>query len=105
MELGATGLCPTEASFVRYAAGKQYGLHGDAAGMDGGREWTVLVCLRAAEEGGETAFPALDAPNTYRLLPGQALVWPNYDAHGRENQAMDHAALPVVANVWLTPSD
>ena len=48
------GLCLTEGSFVRYAAGEQYGLHGDAAGMDGGREWTVLVCLQAAEEGGET---------------------------------------------------
>lgn len=94
-----------EASLVRYKVGQAYGQHGDAAGMEGGREWTVLVCLQAASDGGETRFANLG--RTYKLSAGEALIWPNYDARGRENEAMDHEALPVtggckvVANVWL----
>ena len=89
-------------SWVRYDEGD---VHGDAADLQRGREWTVLVCLRAAEEGGETHFPRLG--RTVRLRPGQALVWPNYGADGKENPRMDHASLPVVrgrkvvVNLWF----
>lgn len=61
-ELGAEGVLPNnlcfkgEASLVKYEVGQSYGLHGDAADMSHGREWTVLVCICAAEEGGETRF-------------------------------------------------
>lgn len=93
-----------EASLVRYRSGQGYGAHGDAAGLRRGREWTVLVCLRAADEGGETYFPKRSFK--IKLGEGDALVWPNY-ANGMENEDMDHEALPVtkgckvVANVWF----
>ena len=69
-----------ESSLVRYKPGQAYGPHGDAAGMEAGREWTVLVCMQSANKGGETRFVNLG--RTYALASGDALVWPNYDASG-----------------------
>ena len=95
-----------EGSWVRYMIGQEYREHGDAAGLDHGREWTVLLCIQAAEEGGQTQFPALS--RTFSLKPGEALVWPNYTETGNENEAMDHAALrvergeKVVINAWIS---
>lgn len=94
-----------EASLVRYSVGQAYGQHGDAAGMESGREWTVLVCLQAAVEGGETKFVHMN--RTIKLERGDALVWPNYTDTGLEDERMDHESLPVlqgckvVANLWF----
>lgn len=94
-----------EGSWVRYEQGQEYREHGDAAGMRSGREWTVLLCVRAARRGGETAFPS--RRRTFCLRPGEALVWRNYSAEGVEDPTLDHAALPVqdgekvVLNAWM----
>ena len=101
------GLEFQEGSFVRYRAGDSFQLHGDASGLTSGREWTVLVCLKAAECGGETVFPSKN--KTFKLEPGQALVWPNY-IQDNENESMDHEAkapvkgVKIVINAWFGPA-
>lgn len=93
-----------EGSWVKYEIGEKFDTHGDAAGLDSGRMWTLLLCISAAARGGETRFPHLS--QTYLLKPGDALVWCNYSG-GLENELMDHAALPVlqgtkiVINAWF----
>lgn len=100
-----------DGSWVRYTPGQKYDVHGDAAGMTRGegRDWTLLVCLEQAEKGGETHFPHLET--RFLLAPGDALLWCNFDDDGRDNEAMDHAALPVeagtklVINAWFSASE
>ena len=99
-----------DGSWVRYTPGQKYDVHGDAAGMarGEGRDWTLLVCVEQAEKGGETHFPHLDT--RFLLAPGDALLWCNFGDDGRDNEAMDHAALPVetgtklVINAWFSAS-
>ena len=83
-------------------------MHGDVSGMTHGREYTVLVCLQPAEEGGETNFPNI--AKKFMLKAGDALVWSNYH-NGVENLNMDHEAMPVlkgvkiVVNSWFNEPD
>ena len=90
-----------DGSWVRYTSGQKYDLHGDAAGLarGAGRDWTLLVCVEQATKGGATHFPHLKTE--YLLEPGDALLWSNFDKHGRDDETMDHAALPVEAGVKL----
>ena len=99
-----------EGSFVRYEEGNSYALHGDVAGLASGRDWTLLLSLEAAKEGGETDFP--HAGERFRVQPGDALIWPNRRQHTpgvwSENDLLDHRALPVragrktVINAWFS---
>lgn len=94
-----------EGSWVKYERGERYAVHGDAAGMRRGRAWTLLLCVRGADAGGETQFPHLD--KRFALACGDALVWPNY-SDGVDDERMDHEALPptqgtkIVINAWFS---
>ena len=105
---GTTATTFEEGSWVRYDVGQHVGVHGDASGLDDGRRrYTLLVGIRAARRGGETHFPHLASNATYKLAPGDALLWCNYDADGRESSRMDHearaveAGRKVVINAWF----
>lgn len=105
---GTTAASFEEGSWVRYDVGQSFGVHGDASGLDDGRRrYTLLVGIKAARRGGETHFPYL-ADATYKLAPGDALLWCNYDADGRESSRMDHearaveAGRKVVINAWFS---
>jgi hypothetical protein len=97
-----------EGSWVRYDVGQFFGVHGDASGLDDGRRrFTLLVGIEAATIGGETHFPYLRNA-MYVLERGDALLWCNYDADGREQGGMDHEACvvrggrKVVINAWFS---
>lgn len=93
-----------EGTFVRYRPGDCYSLHGDAAGLTSGRDFTLLVGVVAATRGGATHFPHLHT--SVYLQPGIALIWPNYKG-GVENEQMDHEAkvveegTKIVINAWF----
>ena len=96
---------------VRYTEDQRYAEHHDqshhAAALSGVRLFTVLLYLRAPDEGGETVFTALNLSVTPRA--GRALFWTNVrdaDPRATEPRVM-HEALPVrrgvkwAANAWV----
>ena len=99
-----TPLTFDEGSYVKYEPSQRYDVHGDAAGMRSGREWTLLVGVQAAEVGGATRFPHLNRQYVDR---GDALIWCNY-RDGVEDADVDHEARSVrlgtkiVVNAWFS---
>lgn len=90
---------------VKYGPGNQYKVHHDwfdpalsgpilQLKRGGQRAHSIIVCLKEAEEGGETEFPNLMIK--VKLKPGQALMWGNYDHEGKPSTLADHAGLPVI---------
>ena len=90
---------------VRYGVGNQYKVHHDwfdpslpgpmKSLLQGGqRIRSAIVCLKAAEEGGETEFPNLMIK--VKLEPGQAVVFENLDHEYKTTTLTDHAGLPVI---------
>ena len=76
------------------------GTSGEELERSGQRTHTVLVRLAAGFTGGETRFPAADL--TFAPGVGDALVFPNVDAHGAPDPRSLHAGLPVRAGVkWM----
>ena len=67
---------------------------------DDKRQMTALVWLNDEYEGGETHFPRLGI--TVRGAPGDMLVFANLDEHGKRDDRMEHAGLPVTrGEKWL----
>jgi prolyl 4-hydroxylase len=102
----------------RYLAGQEFRPHTDwfpanspswekEAGHGGQRAFTAMVYLNEVEQGGETAFPALDIAVAPRV--GTLLVWNNADADGVPNPWTIHAGTPVVRGIkyivtkWYRP--
>lgn len=75
--------------------------------MAGNRLISCFACLAQATSGGETSFPLLG--QSYRLRPGDALIWMNIESQrGRLDRRTMHAGRPVVGadpkwglNIWL----
>lgn len=90
----------SEGSFVRYTVGQRYSLHSDVLGLDYGRDWTMLLCLQAADKGGATRFPF--AKKEFCLDRGDSLVWCN-----RNDTDMSHEArsirqgTKILINAWF----
>lgn len=99
----------SEGSFVRYAVGQYFRMHGDVADMDDSerhaRHFTLVYCISAATRGGHTSFPR--KRTEFELRAGDGLLWSNLHWDGAENEAMEHEALPVVEgekiiiNAWF----
>jgi prolyl 4-hydroxylase len=91
-----------EALYVmRYEPGQQYRPHLDALpGLANQREWTAIIYLNDAFEGGATAFPELGL--SIRGNAGDMLVYRNSDAGGEPDPRMLHAGEPVTSGVkWI----
>lgn len=90
---------------VQYGVGDQYKVHHDwfdpklpgpklSLKTGGQRTKSMIVCLKQAEEGGETEFPNLDIK--VKLEPGQAVVFDNLNPDGTPTTLTDHAGLPII---------
>lgn len=91
-----------EALYVmRYAPGQQYRPHLDALpGLKNQREWTAIVYLNDAFEGGETAFPKLGL--SLRLGVGDMILFRNGGSGQNPDPRMVHAGEPVTAGEkWI----
>lgn len=103
----ATQAGNAEALYVmRYTPGQQYHPHLDALpGLANQREWTAIVYLNDAFEGGATAFPELGL--SLRLGMGDLLLFRDSDGDQRPDLRMRHAGEPVtsgekwVATRWI----
>lgn len=90
---------------VKYGPGERYKVHHDwfdpaveghrsLLKSGGQRIKTALICLKSADEGGETEFPNLGT--TVKLDVGDLLMWDNLDAQGQVTPKSDHIGCPVV---------
>jgi prolyl 4-hydroxylase len=86
-----------EALYVmRYAPGQQYRPHLDALpGLQNQREWTAILYLNDAFEGGETTFPKLEL--SLRLGAGDMILFRNSDSRQNPDARMVHSGEPVTA--------
>jgi prolyl 4-hydroxylase len=100
--ISGTGVDQGEAlSVLRYRPSQQFRMHHDAIGeTKNQRIKTVLIYLNEGFVGGETFFPAPKL--TIMPAAGDAIVFVNADASGRQDATANHAGLPVSRGVkWL----
>lgn len=100
-------------SVICYKPGQEYRPHVDyftdqqiaenrARTLDfgGQRVVTFLICLQAAEAGGETCYPRVDVTVSYR--PGTAVLHYNTLPDGRQDELSVHHGMPVTqGEKWL----
>lgn len=73
----------------------------------GQRMATCILCLKQAEEGGETEFPELEPSVKVKLEPGDALFFFNLTKLGKPEPLAKHAGLPplkgekIIATRWI----
>ncbi len=86
---------------LRYTTGQEFRPHLDAvAGAANQRQWTALIYLNAAFDGGATVFPAINITTIGQ--PGDCLLFRVSDDEGRPDQRLRHAGLPVTRGIkWL----
>lgn len=86
---------------LRYRPGEEYRPHLDALPAAANqRDWTMLIWLNEAYDGGETEFPALDM--RFRGRRGDALLFRNVTPAGIADQRSRHAGRPVTrGEKWL----
>lgn len=99
--LEAAGLPEGELTHLRlrrYAPGQGHPPHLDDYEIQGRRlVATLLLGLEQAPQGGATSFPsASPAPQSFRLAPGQALLWFNLRRDGAPDAAALHQGEPVL---------
>ncbi|HEX8064337.1 MAG TPA: 2OG-Fe(II) oxygenase [Allosphingosinicella sp.] len=88
---------------LRYRPGGEYRPHFDAIpGFANQRAMTMLVWLNEDYEGGETHFPTPGLKLKGRT--GDAILFRNIGADGRQDPASGHAGLPVTAGEKLIAS-
>jgi prolyl 4-hydroxylase len=84
---------------TRYGVGGKFDYHFDGGqwveNPSGDREHTVLLYLDTPRRGGGTHFKELDVEITPKA--GRLVAWRNLDADGKRDDAMLHAALPLLA--------
>jgi prolyl 4-hydroxylase len=105
-QVTGTRACQGESiQVIAYAPGETYRPHCDWYDpriqghrvhlREGGqRVWTAVMCIKAAEEGGQTAFPA--AGISLKLEPGEALLFCNVGADGQPDPRTIHTGCPVI---------
>ena len=92
----------------RYTAGQEFQAHQDwfrtdvpywpdEARRGGQRSWTAMAYLNDVAAGGTTTFPRLGV--SVEPQAGALLIWNNALPDGTPNDAVLHAALPVVSGV------
>jgi prolyl 4-hydroxylase len=86
---------------LRYASGQEFRPHLDAvAGATNQRQWTALIYLNDAFEGGNTVFPSIGIST--RGNSGDCLLFRVCDDEGRTDQRLRHAGEPVTNGIkWL----
>jgi prolyl 4-hydroxylase len=105
----ASGTAPEQGEplqVLRYDAGGEYRVHCDAIpGFRNQRILTMLVWLNDGFEGGKTYFPATKL--ALCGAPGDAILFRNTGADGRQDPTSAHAGLPVrggekwLASRWI----
>jgi glutathione synthase/RimK-type ligase-like ATP-grasp enzyme len=102
--VGVRNMAGTTMRFRRYVPGEYHPLHCDNYLREGySLVATAMVCLTAAESGGETVFPeATPTPLSIRPVPGRLLFWFNHCPDGREDPAAQHESQAVRAGIKTT---
>jgi prolyl 4-hydroxylase len=115
--MAGTKLKQSEAmQIVKYAVGERYKIHHDwfdpniegprtQLHQGGQRIKSAILCLKSADEGGETEFPNLGVK--VKLDVGDLLMWDNLDKDGQITLVSDHVGCSVVkgekivATCWI----
>jgi len=90
---------------VRYKPGGFYKLHHDVLDQPNKRMYTFIMCLNDDYEGGETVFPNIG--KSYRLNPGDILLFDNLDNYEYKTSKALHQGNPVkngekwICNLWV----
>ncbi|MEO0869768.1 MAG: Fe2+-dependent dioxygenase [Cyanobacteria bacterium J06642_11] len=87
--------------FSRYDVGMSYGTHADNAMMGGYRSdvsFTLFLSDPHTYEGGELIIEGADDEQSYKLFPGNAIVYPSSTLH-RVNEVVSGQRLVVVG--WV----
>jgi len=86
----------------RYFPYQEHGLHSDGSADDPSiaRRITILVYLSSVpvEHGGTTHFPHINDLHV-PAVEGAALVWENFDEHGKDHQQAIHAGTPLLKGI------
>ena len=90
---------------VRYKPGGFYSLHHDDLDQPNKRMYTFIIGLNDDYEGGETVFPVIK--KSYRLHPGDVLLFDNLDNYEMKTRKALHKGNPVnngekwICNLWV----